>query len=93
MKTYNNLNLDLKHRRGIIAIGNFDGIHLGHQKVLNRARQKAKTNRLPLGVITFEPMPAMFFNKKIKNHRINSLLQKKTQLKKLKLDFFNNNKF
>ena len=32
-------------------------------------------------------MPAMFFNKKIKNHRLNSLLQKKTQLKKLKLDF------
>ena len=32
-------------------------------------------------------MPSMFFNQKIKNHRINSLLQKKNQLKKLKLDF------
>ena len=87
MKIYNNLIINKKHQNSVIAIGNFDGIHLGHQKVLNRARQKAKKNRLPFGVITFEPMPVMFFNKKIKNHRINSLLQKKTQLKKLKLDF------
>ena len=87
MKIYRNLRIKKKHQNSVIAIGNFDGIHLGHQKVLNRARQKAKKNRLPFGVITFEPMPVMFFNKKIKNHRINSLLQKKTQLKKLKLDF------
>ena len=87
MKIYNNANLSKKHLKGVIAIGNFDGLHLGHQKVLNRARQKAKKNRLPFGVITFEPMPVMFFNKKIKNHRINSLLQKENQLKKLKLDF------
>ena len=87
MKIYNNLIINKKHQNSVVAIGNFDGIHLGHQKVLNRAKQKAKKNRLPFGVITFEPMPVMFFNKKIKNHRINSLLQKKTQLKKLKLDF------
>ena len=37
--------------------------------------------------MTFEPVPVMFFNNKIKNHRINSLEQKKTQLKKFKLDF------
>ena len=87
MRIYNNLIINKRHQNSVVAIGNFDGIHLGHQKVLNRARQKARINRLPFGVITFEPMPVMFFNKKIKNHRINSLLQKKTQLKKLKLDF------
>ena len=87
MKTYNNLNLDSRHRRSVIAIGNFDGIHLGHQKVINDAKKKAKKNRLPFGLMTFEPVPVMFFNKKIKNHRINSLEQKKDQLKKLKLNF------
>jgi len=87
MKTYNNLNLNQKHRSGVVAIGNFDGIHLGHQKVINDAKKKAKKNRLPFGLITFEPVPVMFFNKKIKNHRINSLEQKKEQLKKMKLDF------
>ena len=87
MKIYNNLIINKKHQDSVVAIGNFDGIHLGHQKVINQARQKAKKNRLPFGIITFEPMPAMFFNKRIKNHRINSLLQKKNQLKQLKLDF------
>ena len=87
MKTYNSPNLSHKHRSGVIAIGNFDGIHLGHQKVINEAKKKAKKNKLPFGLMTFEPVPVMFFNKKIKNHRISSLEQKKDQLKKLKLDF------
>jgi len=87
MKIYNNTNLNRKHHNGVIAVGNFDGLHVGHQKVINEARQKAKKLKLPLGVITFEPMPVMFFSKKTKDHRINSLEQKKLQLKKLKLDF------
>ena len=87
MKIYSNTNLNKKHHNGVIAIGNFDGLHLGHQKVINEARIKARKNNLPFGIITFEPVPVMFFNSKIKNHRINSLKQKKLQLKKFKLDF------
>ena len=87
MKIYKNANLDKKHHNGVIAIGNFDGLHLGHQKVINEAKKKAKKNNLPFGIITFEPVPVMFFNSNIKNHRINSLKQKKLQLKKFKLDF------
>ena len=87
MKIYNNANLNRKHLNGVIAIGNFDGLHIGHQKVIREARQKAKKFKLPLGVMTFEPVPVMFFSKKNKDHRINSLQQKKSQLKKLKLDF------
>ena len=87
MKIYKNPSLDQKYRNGVIAIGNFDGLHLGHQKVINEGKQKAKKNKLPFGVMTFEPVPVMFFNKKIKNHRINSLEQKKIYLKKFKLDF------
>ena len=87
MKVYNNPNLNKAHYNGVIAIGNFDGLHLGHQKVIKEAKQKAKKKRIPFGIMTFEPLPVMFFNKKIKNHRINSLEQKKAQLKKLKLDF------
>ena len=87
MKIYNNANLNRKHLNGVIAIGNFDGLHLGHQKVIKEARQKAKKFKLPFGVMTFEPVPVMFFKKKTRDHRINSLRQKKNQLKKLKLDF------
>ena len=42
MKIYNNLTIKQKHQNSVVAIGNFDGIHLGHQKVINQARQKAK---------------------------------------------------
>ena len=87
MKIYSDTNLSRKHHNSVIAIGNFDGLHLGHQKVINQAKNKAKKNKLPLGIITFEPVPVIFFNNKIKNHRINSLRQKKDQIKKLKVDF------
>jgi len=87
MKIYNNLNISKNHKNSVIVIGNFDGIHSGHQKVIAQAKRRAKKNKLPFGLITFEPMPIMFFNSKIKNHRINSLAQKKIQLEKFKLDF------
>ena len=87
MKIYNNTNLNLKHQKAVIAVGNFDGLHLGHQKVIKEAKIKAKKFKLPFGLMTFEPMPLMFFNKKIKHHRINSLNQKKNGFKKFKLDF------
>ena len=87
MKTYSNANLIRKHQKGVLAIGNFDGIHLGHQKVIQDAKKKAIKNKLPFGVMTFEPVPVMFFNKRIKSHRINSLHQKINQFKEFKLDF------
>ena len=42
MKIYSQLNIKKKHKNAVIAIGNFDGVHLGHQKVINEAKQKAK---------------------------------------------------
>ena len=39
MKIYNNTNLNLKHKKAVVAIGNFDGLHLGHQKVINEAKK------------------------------------------------------
>ena len=83
-KVFSTLNCNSKV---VVVIGNFDGLHLGHQKVIREAKQKAKQYKLPFGIMTFEPVPVMFFNKEIKNHRINSLEQKKSQLKKFKLDF------
>jgi riboflavin kinase/FMN adenylyltransferase len=87
MIVYRNLNIKKKHKGSVVAIGNFDGLHVGHQKVLKEAKQKAKSKNLKFGLITFEPVPTMFFNKNIKNHRINTLNQKIFFLKKIKLDF------
>ena len=87
MIIYKNLNIKKKHKNSVIAIGNFDGLHLGHQKVLKDAKQKATTKKLKFGLVTFEPVPTMFFNRNIENHRINSFNQKIYFLKKIKLDF------
>ena len=40
MKIYSNANLIKKHQNSVLAIGNFDGIHLGHQKVIVDAKKK-----------------------------------------------------
>ncbi|HSF92085.1 MAG TPA: bifunctional riboflavin kinase/FMN adenylyltransferase, partial [Paracoccaceae bacterium] len=48
-------------RGAVVAMGNFDGVHLGHQSVLALAREAAATLNAPLGVITFEPHPRGFF--------------------------------
>jgi len=87
MIIYKNLNIKNTHKKSIVAIGNFDGLHLGHQKVLNQAKLKAKKENLKFGVVTFEPIPTMFFNKNIQHHRINLMRQKIYYLKKIKLDF------
>ena len=87
MIIYKNLNIRKIHKKSVIAIGNFDGLHLGHQKVLNQAKLKAKKENTKFGVISFEPIPTMFFNKDIKYHRINLLDQKIYYFKKIKLDF------
>ena len=87
MKTYKKVNIEKKFKKSVLAIGNFDGLHLGHQKVLRQARKKAEKHKLKFGVMTFEPVPVMFFNKKIKHHRINNLEQKIIGFKEIKVDF------
>ena len=93
MKILNKFKIKKKFKNSVIAIGNFDGLHLGHRRVIDQARKKAKKNKTSFGLISFEPIPAMFFNQKLKNHRINLLNQKKEQLKKLNLDFLKIIKF
>jgi riboflavin kinase / FMN adenylyltransferase len=48
-------------RGAAVAIGNFDGVHLGHQSVIALARAAAAERDVPLGVVTFEPHPRAFF--------------------------------
>ena len=48
-------------RGGVIAIGNFDGVHRGHQSVLDRALEEAQKRGVPALVLTFEPHPRSVF--------------------------------
>ena len=55
---------NLANSNSIAAIGNFDGLHKGHQKLLNFAKEEAKKGNIPFSVITFDPHPREFFSKK-----------------------------
>jgi riboflavin kinase/FMN adenylyltransferase len=48
-------------RGGVVAIGNFDGVHRGHLSVLDRALEEARRSSVPALVLTFEPHPRSFF--------------------------------
>jgi riboflavin kinase/FMN adenylyltransferase len=48
-------------RGGVVAIGNFDGLHRGHQRLLEVAEQEARRRGVPWGLVTFEPHPRSFF--------------------------------
>ena len=87
MKIYKSFDINKNHKYSIILIGNFDGIHLGHQKLFSLAKKYKKKYSLKIGVLTFEPMPKMFFNKKISNFRISSLKQKIDLLNNHEVDF------
>jgi len=92
IKVYKNFKIIKSHKNSIILIGNFDGLHEGHQKLFKLAK-KLKKNKSKLGVITFDPIPKMFFNKSIKNYRLSNFNQKINLFKKFNVDFIINKKF
>ena len=93
MKIFNNLNISKKYKRSSLAIGNFDGVHKGHQKVFRYAKKHAEKNKSKFGILTFSPLPIMFFNKKIKNYRLVSEEEKFHLFKEHGVDFVINIKF
>lgn len=63
-------------RGGIVALGNFDGFHLGHQAVVGRAIARAKTEGRPALVATFDPHPVRFFKPDLPPFRLTTLDQR-----------------
>ena len=93
MKIFQNSFITKKYKRAAVAIGNFDGVHKGHQKVFNFAKKFANKKSTKFGVFTFTPLPIMFFNKKLNNYKLTTQDQKFKLLKKNKVDFIVNIKF
>ncbi len=79
-------NLRPEHRGCVLTIGNFDGVHLGHQTVLKQVKQKAKQLGLAAVVMTFEPQPLELFMRQKAPARLTRLRDKFVQLSKLDLD-------
>lgn len=71
----------------VAAIGNFDGVHLGHQALLAALKTEADKRQLPLVVLLFEPQPAEYFRGQQAPARITSLREKSEVLKFCKVDY------
>ena len=93
MRIFKNTNISKAYKGSAIAIGNFDGVHRGHQKVFKQAKKYAKKNKIKFGVLTFTPLPVMFFNRNIKNCRLISENTKFQLFEKYGVDFVINIKF
>ena len=65
-----------KLRGSIVALGNFDGFHLGHQAVVGRAIQRGFHERRPAIVATFDPHPVRFFKPDVPPFRLTTLDQR-----------------
>jgi riboflavin kinase/FMN adenylyltransferase len=70
----------------VVAIGNFDGVHRGHQALIRAARAEAEARRAPLAVLAFEPHPQEFFRPRPDSIRLTPLRVKARLLAELGVD-------
>tara|TARA_B100001063_G_scaffold223223_1_gene230275 strand:- start:1955 stop:2896 length:942 start_codon:yes stop_codon:yes gene_type:complete len=79
---------DILRDGSILTIGAFDGIHIGHQVLLNEIRKISNKNKLPTIVMSFEPTPAEFFLRSKSPSRLMRFREKYEALEKLGIDIF-----
>lgn len=73
-------------RGAVVVLGNFDGVHLGHQAVIRKARALADEMGVPLGVVVFEPHPREFFRRNDRPFRLTPLSVKSRLLDEAGVD-------
>ena len=79
--------LDIK-KGGVFALGNFDGVHLGHKEIINNAKKISSQNSSTSGVVVFEPHPRKFFNKENNNFYLSDIRTKEYLVNLLGVDYF-----
>jgi riboflavin kinase/FMN adenylyltransferase len=79
-------NLKPRHRGCVATIGNFDGVHLGHQAVIGQLAEKAEALGLPTAVILFEPQPQEYFSPDKAVPRLTRLREKLMALRRYAVD-------
>ena len=77
------LYVDPEDRGASVAIGNFDGVHLGHVSVIDIAREAGAVLGAPLGIVTFNPHPREYFAPNSPSFRLMSPLARSTRLEKI----------
>ena len=79
-------NLRPGHRGGVATIGNFDGVHIGHRRILDQVIAEARARQVPSTVILFEPQPAEFFAPERAPPRLMTLRDKVQALRQAGVD-------
>ena len=79
-------NTNLEQLPCVVTIGNFDGVHLGHQALLTEVKKRAHDLKLESAVITFEPNPKDYFSQSKPQTRISSLREKIELFNEIKID-------
>jgi len=80
------INLRHHHKKCVATIGNFDGIHLGHQAIISQLKEIAKKYNLPTVVIIFEPQPQEYFSPDNAPARLTRLREKVEEMDRLGVD-------
>ena len=86
MKIFDNLQSYSPEKESILTIGTFDGVHIGHNKILKRLIQDSKKNNLSSLVMTFFPHPRMILNKSHEIKMIDTIDEKINLIEKTGLD-------
>ncbi|MCZ2722467.1 bifunctional riboflavin kinase/FAD synthetase [Marinomonas sp. 15G1-11] len=80
-------NIRLHHQKCVLTIGNFDGVHRGHQAILSRVRFLACKYKVPSCIMIFEPQPREFFSSEKAPGRISRLRDKVRLLEGQGIDY------
>ncbi len=79
-------NLSARHRGCVATLGNFDGVHLGHQQIIKRVIEQAENMRLPSTLITTEPLSREYFAPDTAPSRLTRLREKLTIIRSLGIE-------
>lgn len=85
MKLHNSLN-SYTNNPSVITIGTFDGVHIGHQKIIKRLTSLAKEKNLDSAILTFFPHPRMVLQKNLDIKLLNTIDEREQILSSFKLD-------
>lgn len=86
MKEYKGANSFISERQTVVTIGTFDGVHIGHRKIIERLVNSAHANNLDSVVLTFFPHPRMVLQQESNIQLINTIEERKALLKETGID-------
>lgn len=86
MKTFNSINSYNFSKKTIVTIGTFDGVHIGHNKILQKIVQEAKNSDCESLVLTFFPHPRMILQDNTEVKLLNTITEKSSLLENIGID-------